>query len=447
VSLACPLVSKKEPYLKYRLILPAMLVMLSVTSNLAAQSTITFQQALELAIGQNPTVGRSRSEIAEAEAQSRMLRSYLFPRVALTGSAIRNAEEVAFDFGETRVAVLPHNDWNYRLALQQPIYAGGRSERTYRQALLAVDGAREGTRATEDAILLRTASNYLGVIVADALIDVEERNLSLTERRRRQAVDFFEAGEVTRVDVLRADTALKAAQRRLAAAVQMRENAASRLRVDVALDDAVAVAPARIELPPLPPAAELIARAEAARPEIRRADIGVRSAGLEIQKQRGKYLPVITAEASMSQQRVAFPYDQNAAVALHVSIPIWQSGEVGAAVAVAREDERQAVLMRDEWRREVREQVQLALIDLRSAGTQLALAREQLTAATAEYEQTFELYQVQEATSLDVDAAESALAEARRAVAESEVERQLAELRVWYSAGSLKNVLLPQEDH
>jgi outer membrane protein len=433
--------------LEYRLILPAVLVMLSVTSAATAQSTITFQQALELAIGQNPVAGRSRSEIVEAEAQSQMLRSYLFPRVSLTGSAIRNSQEVAFDFGETRVAVLPINDWNYRLSLQQPLYSGGRAERTYRQALLAVDGAREGARGTEDAVLLRTASNYLGVIVADALIDVEERNLLLTERRRKQAIDFFEAGEVSRVDVLRADTALKAAQRRLAAAMQMRENAASRLRVDIALDDAVAVAPARIDLPSLPNAAELIARAEAARAEIRRADLGVRAAGLEIQKQRGRYLPVVTAEASMSQQRVAFPYDLNAALALNVSIPIWQSGEVGAAIAVAREEERQAILTLDEWRREVREQVQLALIDLRSASTQLALAREQLIAATAEYEQTFELYRVQEATSLDLDAAESALAEARRAVAESEVERQLAELRVWHSAGSLKNVLLPQEDH
>jgi outer membrane protein len=433
--------------LEYRLILPAVLVMLSVTSAATAQSTITFQQALELAIGQNPVASRSRSEIVEAEAQSQMLRSYLFPRVSLTGSAIRNSQEVAFDFGETRVAVLPINDWNYRLSLQQPLYSGGRAERTYRQALLAVDGAREGARGTEDAVLLRTASNYLGVIVADALIDVEERNLLLTERRRKQAIDFFEAGEVSRVDVLRADTALKAAQRRLAAAMQMRENAASRLRVDIALDDAVAVAPARIDLPSLPNAAELIARAEAARAEIRRADLGVRAAGLEIQKQRGRYLPVVTAEASMSQQRVAFPYDLNAALALNVSIPIWQSGEVGAAIAVAREEERQAILTLDEWRREVREQVQLALIDLRSASTQLALAREQLIAATAEYEQTFELYRVQEATSLDLDAAESALAEARRAVAESEVERQLAELRVWHSAGSLKNVLLPQEDH
>ena len=88
-----------------------------------------------------------------------------------------------------------------------------------------------------------------------------------------------------------------------------------------------------------------------------------------------------------------------------------------------------------------REDVRRALADLRSAETGLQLANEQLDAAQAEYDQAFELYRAQEATSLDVATSETSLADARRAVAEETLNRDLAELRVWYAAGAMKEAV------
>jgi outer membrane protein TolC len=65
---------------------------------------------------------------------------------------------------------------------------------------------------------------------ADARIEVEKKNIQLAENRRKQSQAFFQAGEVTKVDVLRAETAVKAAQRQLAAAQQGRAIAESDLR-------------------------------------------------------------------------------------------------------------------------------------------------------------------------------------------------------------------------
>ena len=71
----------------------------------------------------------------------------------------------------------------------------------------------------------------------------------------------------------------------------------------------------------------------------------------------------------------------------------------------------------------------------------LQLATEQLQAAQAEYDQAFDLYRAQEATSLDVAASETSLADARRAVAEETLNRDLAQLRVWHAAGAMKDAL------
>jgi outer membrane protein TolC len=114
-------------------------------------------------------------------------------------------------------------------------------------------------------------------------------------------------------------------------------------------------------------------------------------------------------------------------------------------VALAEEREKQANLVLDEVRRTVREDVRLALVDLEASRTNLALAEEQLQAAQAEYDQTFELYQNQELTTLDVQSSETALADARRGVATGRLLVYAAEVEVWYAAGSLTEVALNQE--
>ena len=112
-----------------------------------------------------------------------------------------------------------------------------------------------------------------------------------------------------------------------------------------------------------------------------------------------------------------------------------------ARVAGAKAKEEEAKLGLDTSRINAREDVRTALSALHAAETSLGLAREQLSAAEAEYAQSFELYRAQEATSLDVATSEASLADARRAVAEETLNRDLAELRVWYAAGEIKTAV------
>jgi outer membrane protein len=243
------------------------------------------------------------------------------------------------------------------------------------------------------------------------------------------------------VDVLRAETAIKAAQRLLAVAVQQRENAASQLRTELDLDGAVEVEGPDRALPPLPTESELVARAESARPDVDVAQNNLRIARLEVSKQRGFWLPTVRFDGGFVQQKSPFPAAQYSYGALRFTVPIFQSGEVTARVAGARSVQKQAEIALDEAKVNAREDVRRALADLRSAEIGLQLAGEQLEAAQAEYEQVFDLYRAQEATSLDLAASETSLADARRAVAEETLNRDLAELRVWYAAGDIKTAV------
>jgi outer membrane protein len=411
--------------------------------------TLTLQQALVRALEANASAATGRSQIAASQAQVREIRSGILPHLDLDAAATRNSNEVAFDVNGFRAIILPRNDWSARINFKQPIYAGRRETMALNQGRLGVASGEAALRSTEDMVLLATASDYLGIVQGESLIGVEQKNLELAQRRKSQAQAFFEAGEQTRVNVLRAETDQKAAERALAAASQSRDLAASRLRLDLGLDGPVGaslrVAAPELKFPPLPAAEALVATAEASHPAIQRADLALQIATLETRKQQAARLPTVKAEGDVLRQRTSFPTNETAALTIRLTMPIFDSGEISAKVAVAREQQRQAEIALAEARRQVREDVLQALLNLQTVEKDLALAKEQLAAAEAEYSQSFELYRAEEATSLDVQTSEAALASSRRAVANGTVNRDLAELNVWSAAGTLKKLILTEE--
>ncbi len=418
-------------------VLTVILIAFSASAALA-QTPLTFEGAVQRAMEVNNTIASARAGIGYAEAQRSLLLSAVMPKINIDGNLTRNSIQTSFGSGSDEVTILPRNDWRYNIKLSQPIFAGRRELRAYSQAKLGVENARQDERSSEENTLLRVASSFLALVNADARIGVEKQNIALAEKRRVQAQAFYEAGEVTRVDVLRADTAVKAAQRLMASVDQMRQNAESDLRQALELEGPInAVSPDR-NLPPLPDEASLVSRAIGSRPDVNVAENNVRIADLEVKKQRGYWLPTITFDGGLINQKSPFPAASYTYGALRFNVPVFQSGEVFARIAGAKERELQAKLALEDLRLNAREDVRRAIVALRTAEISLGLAREQLTAANAEYSQAFELYRAQEATSLDVATSEASLADARRAVAEETLNRDLAELRVWYSAGAIK---------
>lgn len=409
--------------------------------------SLTLDQAFERVVEANPSVLMANEEVGAADAVRKGTLASVLPHLTLTGAATRNNQDVTFGSGSDQRTILARNDWNAHLTLTQPIYAGLRDQRAYAQAKLGVRNAVQGVEAAREQILLQVAADYLAVVEGDALIAVEKQNVDLARGRLELAKNFFEAGEVTRVDVLRAQAALRGSERQLTAAEQARGTAAGRLRIDLDLDGRVEMTDPKLDTRAIPAEKELLAIAEARRPELVRSRNTLEAAKLEVRKQKGKYLPVVTASATWTKQKAGFPASSYGSASLNLTFPLFQSGEVGAAVTEARHKERVAELALEAARQSVREEVRKALLDLDSARKSLALAKEQLDAAGEEYRQIDEMYRAQEATSLDVESSESSLADARRAVVATTLDRALASLRVWYAAGSLERVTIRKENH
>ena len=414
----------------------------------APERLLTLREALALAVERNLAVERARTEIDAADATRRGALSAVLPQLFFGAALQRNSVQVSFGPPDDIKEILPLLNWNTSFSLSQPLFAGLRDLKAYQQTKLGIENAREGLRRAADSELLGVSQQFLFGLQAEALIAVEEQNLELAETRLRGALNFFEVGETTRVDVLRAETDIKAAERRVVEARRQREVAMSAIRLALALDEDIAlVEPERDRtVPPLPDAQEMAKRALASRPEVRQAQYALESAQLEVEKQRGAYFPVVTADAGYVRQKTTFPAGSYGFAGVNVNVPIYQGGQVAAQVRLAQKRERQAELTLEEISRSVREDIRIAFVDLEATRTNLALAEEQLRTSEAEYQQTFELYTGQELTTLDVQASEAALADARRAVATGRLLVYAAEIEAWYAAGMLREVALASQE-
>ncbi len=414
------------------------------TATPGRRTRLSFEEALRRTLAANVGLGRARAEVSVATAERRGALSAILPHVGATGGLIRNDREVAFGGEGFSRVILPRNDWNLRLMLNQPIFVGLRDQRAYQQAKESVRAAEQGLRVSEDRILLGTARDYLAVVAGDALVKVAEQTLVLARQRLEQARNVFEAGEATRIDVLRAEAAVKGAERQRTLAQRDREAAAGQLRLDLQMDGDFEVSEPEHFLPPRPDEPLLLQRAEEQRGDVAQARTALRVAELEVSKQKGAYLPTITADAGYVWQKTSFPSDRYAYAALRFNVPIWQSGEVGSRVAAASGRLRQSELALQAALSSAQEDVRRALLDAGTAETALALSIEQLQATEAEYAQVSDLYSNQEATSLDIQSSEASLADARREVVVSRIGKLLAELGVHFAAGDLKSAVLKE---
>jgi outer membrane protein len=408
----------------------------------AAAERFTLDEAVARAIAANPQLEGARAQIDAAEARRLIALSAIFPKITLSGDYTRNNEEVSFGSGGDTRVILPKDDWGVTLSLRQPIFAGLREKRAYEQSKLARAQLEAGLSDTQAALVLRVATNSLAMLEAEALVEVELRNFELAERRRKQSGDFFEVGEVTRVDVLRAEAALKGAERRLVAARSDRERAAGELRADLALEGPIEIAPPGEFLPPLPALAELIQAALAGSHQARQLRLAVQSGELEIKKQKGARLPTVFLDGGMIWQASTFPSDEYSFLTLNLSLPIFTGGELRGRVREAEANLRLARSRLEDFERNLREDVSNSWRDVNAARKVLELSREELEVTEQQYAESFALYQAQEAIALDLENSEIALADARRRVASAEVAVQNLELRAFYLTGTLGPGLL-----
>ena len=301
------------------------------------------------------------------------------------------------------------------VTLTQPIYRGGRTVASVRQAENRVLAQRARLFGTEQQVMSDTTNAYVAVIRFQEEVRLNINNEQVLARQLQATNERFRVGEITRTDVAQAES-------RLAGARTARTQSEGTLQIARATyERVIGEAPRRLTNPqPLQPpvrsSAEAQAMAVASNPNVVAALFAAAAARDNIDVQASVLLPQVSATAqAFRQDNNIQPHSrQNGGQAtLNLSVPLYQGGAEYAAVRQARQTTQQNLSQVDEARRTAAEAAARAWETLRSARAAVESVRAQIRAAEIALDGVQREAIVGSRTTLDVLNAEQELLNAR----------------------------------
>lgn len=157
------------------------------------------------ALEHSPAILQARERIKEQEGLIVEVKSAALPNVALNSSYGKRDAELVQGPGSTQ-------SWRVALQVRQTLYAGGGVKAALDAQKYTREAALLDLQSTVDQVLLDVRTRYYNLLLARESIDVQEQNVQLLKEQLETAKNRFDAGSVSRFEVLRAEVELANAQ-------------------------------------------------------------------------------------------------------------------------------------------------------------------------------------------------------------------------------------------
>lgn len=401
----------------------------------------TLDQALVQAWQNNPTLAAERESLAAAQNQVDSAKGGYYPQLKAFGGIGTSHNDVTF------MAIpgfqLPLNEFSLNtrqigIELDQSLYQGGKISGGVDVAQHLRDAEDAHLHAVEQAVLLDAAQAYMGVLEAQAVLQLEQSNENVLKQALDAAQASFDNGEVTHTDVDQAKARLAGTQ---AARIQAEGAVISAmatyervigtqpdsLQQPAALNglpanqqDALALADRNYEV------VAALAQSAAAQSNVDIAESGMK--------------PSVTLVAQVSkanEPQFLFEKLDTRSIMLNVSVPLFTGGTVTSQVHAAKHQAASSEQQALDARRQARDQVISAWQAYQTATAGLAAIQVQITAAQSAYDGVVAEHREGERTTLDVLNAEQELLNAKVNQVKAQSDETVAEYSLKAATGSL----------
>lgn len=303
-----------------------------------AAAVLTLHDVQHAALARSPVVARARSVVRE--------------RTALLRAASADGAPAAFanyaqapQAGSTGDTITQHlTTAGLQISLGDVALRGAATA----EARAQLHAAEQSERDAERTERLTVVALYFDAIRTRAILDLQRRIVTAVGADRRAAQLRYKAGDVPRLDVVRADVADALARADVARAKADADNAAYALAIQAGLPSALVRLPALADLHAdtavTPSIADAVAVALRTRPDIlaARAAVAEQTAAL-VAAQRGR-LPVVTAQAGWATGTDSGLHVSGPSANVTLTIPLSGAPADLVEAARARVDEAQAAL-------------------------------------------------------------------------------------------------------
>ncbi len=408
--------------LKTRMNRFALIVLALLPAALAQESAplkLSLKDAVALALRQNPQVILANLDVSQSQQDTRIARSALLPQVngTLGGSEHRFNIQTAFGQG---IPGFPQHAGPFWVAqagvgFNAPVFDLTLWNR-YRSSQLGQDSRRSQELTVREESILLVVSQYLGSQRAAAEVDAAQSRVDLAQALYDQAADLQKNGAGTGIDTLRANVQLQNEKQRVIVARTSLDTSlfglARLLNVDPQRKIELADQVSFFDTPQVS-IDQTLARAYAARPELRQVLNEEQRASLEAKTAAQERLPKISLTGFWLEQGLTpataipiYTYEAD------LNIPLFTGGRIQAARDKADLAIRQLKQEEQELRNRIALEVKTAAAQLESARSQVDVANLGVSLAKQEVEQARDRFQAGVADNIEVVTAQDELARA-----------------------------------
>ena len=319
----------------------------------------TLEDCIQISIDEKKTVLSADIGVVSASKGLKASYSGVLPSVQATGASGVNyfpwQESFNINFEEFTLDTTRTNHFNTfsaGIAVNQVIYDGGRSWNQIKQSKINLDIAKYNQRAIKTQVIEKVVRSYYGLLQAQKLLDVSEKNLEMSVKQVSLVKKQFDLGVVKRTDLLKAEVAQGQARVDMLNKKTNLQNARRILFNDMGLQDfgqEIIAAEKEWQAPQIPSSAELLRILKNENPSLLISKSRINLGDLSYRLTRGLRLPSFnsninySANGQTSNELVdAFINDWNLGINLSVSIPIYVGNSLSLQQQQARLSQQQA---------------------------------------------------------------------------------------------------------
>jgi outer membrane protein TolC len=405
-------------------------------------------EAVRRATETNEQVLIARAEEARAAGIVKEIRADALPSVSANFGYTRNIQTPVIFFNQggqqQQISIGSDNEYSFGISLQQTVFdfSLGPARAAARMSADATDALVEAARTD---VALQTRTSYYDMLLAQALVRVQERALAQAKRRLTQVEDFYEAGTASEFELLTAQVEVDNVRPDLIEArnqLALDENRLKRT-VGLPLDRELALTDSFPEPSPASVGEEeLVRRAVESRSDLQGQRIRVQLQGENLTAQEREDLPALSLTAGLQRRASSddfFPpqedFSQTATAGLAFSVPLFDGRANAGRVQQARAEKR-----REEFRlRQLREDIRL---EVQQASQALSAARERIRASEANVNRAERALQIAQtrfenglSTQVELNDAELAVTRARSNLARALHAHAVARARLMAATG------------
>lgn len=375
-------------------------------SPLAAQETVTLEDAIRRAQALSPALASSEAQLLGAEESRRTAVGSYLPTLSASSSASLSSSS-RFDPVTQQNVTGSSEGYNAGLSMGYELFNGGRTGAELRRARADIGAADANLENQRFAVTLQTKRLFFQALRQADLLEVSRTRVTNAEEGLEIVRRRVEVGTGTRSDSLRSRLELSnARQAALQAETATRAARFALARQVGSPSPVIPVLPEDLSPSPLPLSEEEMLRiAQEQSPSVRAAQASTTAAGAAVSVARAAYYPSLRASSGYSWSNSQFAFDQGRTswnAGLSLSYPIFNGFARSANAQRAGNTQRVARLQEDDARLQAREQVDGALFALRTAEMAIELAEESLLMAEEDFRVVRERYEYSVATILDV---------------------------------------------